>query len=368
MIHQGRTRINKAPGSLIALNTMRKLKYLLVYLLPVSVYLSFQRSGLFTFLPVFTVFVLVPLLELFLPADHSNLEKDAYLQEKSSKLYDWILYLAVPVQVGLLVYFLFTIEQTPYPTVTFFGRTVAMGLLCGVLGINIGHELGHRPERFNQFLGEILLLSSLNTHFLPYHNEGHHREVATPQDPATAKRGQSLFSFWFTSHFGSYVKAWKIENKRMQRQSRASWSLYNRMVAYSLANLLVLGSILYVFGWKGLLAFVLAAVIGILLLETVNYIEHYGLLREKTASGRYERVRHVHSWNSDHQIGRLMLFNLSRHSDHHYKASKKYQVLDSLPDSPQMPTGYPGMMVLALLQPLWFSVMNRKLDLLQGNS
>ena len=140
------------------------------------------------------------------------------------------------------------------------------------------------------------------------------------------------------------------------------------MVVYSLANVILLGLILYIFSWKVLLAFVLAAIIGILLLETVNYIEHYGLLRQRTASGRYERVRHVHSWNSDHQIGRLMLFNLSRHSDHHYKASKKYQVLDSLPDSPQMPTGYPGMMVLALVQPLWFRVMDRKLDLLQGTS
>lgn len=341
---------------------------MLVYLLPFSVYLSFQRTGLLTLLPVFTVFVLVPLLELLLPADHGNLEKDDYLQEKNSRFYDWILYLAVPVQVGMLVYFLFTIEQTPYPSSTFFGRTLAMGLLCGVLGINIGHELGHRPERIDQFLGEILLLSSLNTHFLPYHNEGHHREVATPKDPATAKRGQSLFSFWVTSHFGSYAKAWKIENKRMKRQGKASWSLSNRMVVYSLANVILLGLILYIFSWKVLLAFVLAAIIGILLLETVNYIEHYGLLRQRTASGRYERVRHVHSWNSDHQIGRLMLFNLSRHSDHHYKASKKYQVLDSLPDSPQMPTGYPGMMVLALVQPLWFRVMDRKLDLLRETS
>ena len=140
------------------------------------------------------------------------------------------------------------------------------------------------------------------------------------------------------------------------------------MVVYSLANVILLGLILYIFSWKVLLAFVLAAIIGILLLETVNYIEHYGLLRQRTASGRYERVRHVHSWNSDHQIGRLMLFNLSRHSDHHYKASKKYQVLDSLPDSPQMPTGYPGMMVLALVQPLWFRVMDRKLDLLRETS
>ena len=126
--------------------------------------------------------------------------------------------------------------------------------------------------------------------------------------------------------------------------------------------MLVLGSIYYFLGFQVLIAFVLAAVIGILLLETVNYIEHYALLRKINDKGRYERVRHSHSWNSDHQIGRLMLFNLSRHSDHHYKASKKYQVLKSLEDSPQMPTGYPGMMVLALVPPIWFGLMNPHLD------
>jgi len=134
------------------------------------------------------------------------------------------------------------------------------------------------------------------------------------------------------------------------------------MVVYSIANILLLGSIYYFLGFKVLIAFVLAAVVGILLLETVNYIEHYALLRKINENGRYERVKHIHSWNSDHQIGRLMLFNLSRHSDHHYKASKKYQVLESLEDSPQMPTGYPGMMVLALLPPIWFGLMNPHLD------
>jgi alkane 1-monooxygenase len=238
---------------------------------------------------------------------------------------------------------------------------MAMGLMCGVMGINIGHELGHRTSRREQFLGEILLLTSLNTHFLPYHNEGHHREVATPDDPATAKKGQWLFVFWITSHFGSYVKAWRIENNRMRKNGKSVFSLSNRMVSYSLANIALLFSIYYFFNVTVLFAFILSSVVGILLLETVNYIEHYGLLRERNSEGRYERVKRTHSWNSDHQIGRLMLFNLSRHSDHHYKSSKKYQVLESLEESPQMPTGYPGMMLLALFQPVWFAIMDKKL-------
>lgn len=341
---------------------MRKVKYFLVYLLPLTVFIAFHGNGMMSFFPMFVFFVLVPLLELFLKADNSNFDEETALLEKNSPVYDWILYLAVPVQVGMLLYYLNVISETPLDSLEFYGRIFAMGLMCGVMGINIGHELGHRPERFNQFLGEILLLTSLNTHFLPYHNEGHHREVATPKDPATAGRNQWLFHFWMDSHFGSYVKAWRIENSRMKKRGKRIISIHNRMVAYTIANALLLLGIYYFYNLKVLVAFILSAVIGILLLETVNYIEHYGLLRKKNEKGRYERVRHVHSWNSDHQIGRLMLFNLSRHSDHHYRASKKYQVLESLEDSPQMPTGYPGMMVLALLPPLWFHLMNRELE------
>ena len=341
---------------------MIRLKYLFVFILPLGVYFAFNRQGWSTFSPIIFTFVLIPVLELFLKPDKENFDQETMLKEKKSRIYDWILYLSVPIQLLMLVSFLFVIELTPINSVGYVGKVFAMGLLCGVLGINIGHELGHRPSRWVQFLGELLLLTSLNTHFLPYHNEGHHREVATPDDAATAKKGQSLFSFWITSHFGSYIKAWKIENNRMKRLGKSVFSLSNRMIIYSMANLLLVFGIYYYFDSKVLLAFILAAVIGILLLETVNYIEHYGLLRKKNESGRYERVKHWHSWNSDHQIGRLMLFNLSRHSDHHYKASKKYQVLESVPESPQMPTGYPGMMMLSLIPPLWFAVMDKKLD------
>jgi len=314
-----------------------------------------------TFFPVFVFFILVPLIELFLKPDRANFDPETMLKERNSKVYDWILYLCLPIQLLMLLSFFYVIDLTPSDSLSFYGKCMAMGLMCGVMGINIGHELGHRTSRWEQFLGEILLLSSLNTHFLPYHNEGHHREVATPDDPATAKKGQLLFVFWITSHFGSYVKAWKIENHRMRKNGKSVFSLSNRMVSYTLANIALLFSIYYFFNATVLFAFILSCVVGILLLETVNYIEHYGLLRQKNSEGRYERVKRTHSWNSDHQIGRLMLFNLSRHSDHHYKSSKKYQLLESLEESPQMPTGYPGMMLLALFQPAWFAIMNKKL-------
>ena len=343
---------------------MKRLKYLLVYLLPITVYISFTSEGIITLLPVLLFFGFVPLLELFFKADSENFDRETAKLEKENKLYSWILYATVPIQF-ITLFFFFYIIQDPLTVTEYIGRISAMGLMCGVFGINVGHELGHRINKVEVFLGELMLLSSLNTHFLPYHNGGHHFNVATPKDAATARKNEPLYIFWVRSHFASYLNAWQLENKRLLNENKNVISFHNKMMRYSIANLLVLGTIFYFFGFIVLLSFIAAAVIGILQLETVNYIEHYGLLRKKNENGRYEKVRHHHSWNSDHIIGKLMLFNLSRHSDHHYNGSKPYQVLKSLPESPQMPTGYPGMMLLSLIPPLWFKYMNSKISSIQ---
>ena len=265
----------------------------------------------------------------------------------------------------MLIFFFYEIQESL--TVTeYIGRISSMGLMCGVLGINVGHELGHRTNKVEIFLGELMLLTSLNTHFLPYHNGGHHFNVATPKDAATARKNEPLYFFWIRSHFTSYLNAWQLENKRLLNDNKSIISFHHKMLKYSIANLLIIISIYFYFGKIALIGFLAAAVIGILQLETVNYIEHYGLLRKKNKLGRYEKVRHHHSWNSDHVIGKLMLFNLSRHSDHHYNGSKHYQILKSLPESPQMPTGYPGMMLLSLIPPLWFKYMNGKISKIEN--
>ena len=340
---------------------MKRIKYLFVYTIPITVFFAFTKDGFWTFMPLIVFFGFVPLIELFVAPDKANMDKKTADDEKNKKIYDYILYGTLPIQVGFLIWFMFIIAETPFGSVEYIGRITAMGFMCGVIGINVGHELGHRQARWEQFLGEILLLTSLDTHFLPYHNAGHHRNVATPEDSATARKNELLFSYWIRSHFGSYIEAWQLENIRMKSDGKPWFSFQNRMVVYSLANIVLVAVIHLVFGAHVLIAFLGAAIFGIMLLETVNYIEHYGLLRKKNEHGRYEPVRHHHSWNSDHPIGRTILFNLSRHSDHHYNGSKKYQVLKSHEKSPQMPTGYPGMMLLALAQPLWFWVMNKKL-------
>jgi len=246
------------------------------------------------------------------------------------------------------------------------GRIWVMGLLCGTFGINVGHELGHRVNKFEQVLAKALLLTSLYMHFFTEHNKGHHKRVATPDDPSSARYGEIIYLFYFRTIIFSYISAWHIANTEIRKKGKSIFSLQNEMIQFTLIQLAFIAVIFFLFSWLVLLYFLAAAMIGILLLETVNYIEHYGLQRKATGNGTYERAMPAHSWNSDHVIGRLMLFELSRHSDHHYLASRKYQVLRHHNESPQMPTGYPGMMILSLFPPAWFYVMNRRIKKLQA--
>jgi alkane 1-monooxygenase len=241
-------------------------------------------------------------------------------------------------------------------------RIFTMGLLCGTFGINVGHELGHRKNKFEQFLAKASLLSSLYMHFFIEHNKGHHKNVATKDDPNSARKGELIYFFYFRTIIFSYIGAWKIANEDVKKKGHSIFSFYNEMLLYQLVQLGSILSIYFIFGSTITLYFLAAAAIGIALLETVNYIEHYGLSRKEIAAGKYERTLPQHSWNSNHVIGRLMLFELSRHSDHHYLASRKYQVLRHSDEAPQMPTGYPGMMILSLIPPLWFYVMNKKIE------
>lgn len=230
---------------------------------------------------------------------------------------------------------------------TWAGHVVAMGISMGVLGINIAHEMGHRKEKFYQHFGQLLLGTSLYMHFYIEHNKGHHRFVSTPEDPASARRGENVYVFICRSIWGQWKSAWKLDPKMMKK--------------FISLEVLLLGVIWGVFGVHTFFSFVLASFIGIFLLENVNYIEHYGLARAVNPSGRFEKVTPVHSWNSDHFFSRGVLFNLSRHSDHHAYANRPFPLLEHHDESPQLPTGYPGMMLLALFPLAWFKVMNPRL-------
>jgi alkane 1-monooxygenase len=254
-----------------------------------------------------------------------------------------------------------SLKQEQLSTIDIIGRVLSMGLLCGAFGINVAHELGHRVNKMEQTFAKLLLLTSLYMHFFIEHNKGHHKHVATPHDPSTAKYNQTVYAFWIQTLIGTYLSAWKIANEEVEKKGKRWYSLQNEMLLFQIIQLLFVLAIYYFFGTMSALLFVLAAFMGGLLLETVNYIEHYGLSRNPTTEAQFERVQPHHSWNSNHIIGRLMLFELSRHSDHHYLASRKYQILRSFDNAPQMPTGYPGMILLSLFPPLWFKIMHQQI-------
>ena len=337
---------------------MKDLKYMAAMSLPLAAIISVLFKGYWSYFTPFYAFVIIPILELLLPHDTSNHEGEAREKKEKSKLFDWMLYLNVPVVFGLLCYTLFDITTTVYATYELVGLVFSVGIVLGTNGINVAHELGHRQKTMERHLGKLLLLPSFYMHFYIEHNFGHHAQAATAEDPATARYNQSLYSFWFTSVTRQYFSAWKLQQRLLTTSNKGFFSFTNDMLWYSLFQLAYLVLITMFFDKLGLLFALGAGIVGFLLLETVNYIEHYGLMRKKLPSGRYERVREVHSWNSNHVMGRIVLYELTRHSDHHYKSSKKYQVLDYYDISPQMPFGYPTSMVMSFVPPLWFNIMN----------
>lgn len=350
-------------------NTVNRWKYAscLVFI-PISIIAFYTGGWLGFFLPFF-VFGIIPALELFLPASTTNMSDEEEKEALSDPLYDKLLYAVVPGQYLILLAFLIAFSTVEMNAIHAIGAIWTMGITCGVYGINVAHELGHRKKPHEQRMSQALLLSTLYMHFFIEHNRGHHSNVATENDPATSRYGENLYTFWVRSVVYSWLSAWNIENTRLSRKRKGETSLLpvwlspqNQMLQFQLIQVAFVTGIYAVFGLVPMLAFIAASVIGFLLLETVNYIEHYGLMRQQKDNGRFESVLPIHSWNSDHGLGRLFLFELSRHSDHHAHAARKYQVLRHFDESPQLPTGYPGMMVLSMVPPLYFKVMDRTFD------
>ncbi len=340
---------------------LRGMKYALVYTTPIVVILSILSGNYWSYSAVILLFVIIPFLELFTKGSAKNLDKIEEAIAKEDKIYDWLIYGLVPFQYIILIIFLFQVSNEHLPLYYKIGATIAYGMACGIVGINAAHELGHRVTWYEQLFSKMLLLTTLYMHFFIEHNRGHHKNVSTDDDPASSRLGETVYAFYVRTIWGSWISAWHLETEKLKRKNTAVLSYKNEMLLYQIVQLLLLIGIGLFFGVKTLLLFMLGSVIGILLLETVNYIEHYGLRRKKNGD-KYERTMPIHSWNSNHPVGRLILLELSRHSDHHYMASRKYQILRHFDESPQMPTGYPGMLLLALFPALWFKIMHRRID------
>lgn len=340
---------------------MKDLRYLAAFSLPLSALLSIKILGYWSYFTVIYAFVLIPIFELLLPVIKTNLSEDEIEVKKNKKLFDALLLFNLPIIYGLVVYAVFTVTTKNLSTIEFVGLVLSVGIVLGTNGINVAHELGHRKSLFMRVCAKLLLLPSFYMHFYIEHNFGHHAHAATPEDPATAKYNQTVYSFWLTSVTKQYYNAWRIQRNLLKKANARFFSIQHDMLWYTLLQIGYLVIAFAAFDVTGLYFALGTGIVGFLLLESVNYIEHYGLLRNIKPSGRYEPVKEIHSWNSNHLIGRIILYELTRHSDHHYRASKKYQLLNYHEISPQMPYGYPTSIVLSFFPPLWFKIMNKRI-------
>ena len=344
---------------------MKDLKYLLAFTIPMSCWLALRIKGPFSYATVIYAFGLIPILELIFSSSDSRYTDEQKSSRAVDFFFDVLLYLNIPLVFATLYvgfHTLLTSKLVPYEQL---GLVLSIGIVLGTNGINVAHELGHRVKKSEQFLAKLLLLPSLYMHFFIEHNLGHHKHVGTPEDPATARKNQSVYSFWWSSITGQIISAFRIQRHLLKVNQAGYFSLKNELLWFVLIQLWYLIVVLWVFGSTGLFYAMGFALVSVLLLETINYIEHYGLMRELKGE-RYERVTPVHSWNSNHVIGRMVLYELTRHSDHHHRASKKYQVLESIEESPQLPYGYTTSMVIAMVPTLWFGLMNKRLDRLHN--
>ena len=312
------------------------------------------------------IFVLVPLLDLRFGPDRQNPPHDAMKALETDKYYRYCTYAYIPFQYASVVWaaHLFTAHdlswlgyEGPLPWTAKIGLTLSVGMLGGV-GINAAHELGHKKDTLERWLSKIALAQSCYGHFFIEHNRGHHVRVATPDDPASARMGESLWAFLPRCVLGSLRSSWRLEAKRMRRRKKRVFDIRNDVINSWMMSMVLWGVLLAIFGPALIPFIVIQAVFGILLLETTNYLEHYGLLRQTTASGRYERCTPEHSWNSDHLMTNLFLFHLQRHSDHHANPTRRYQVLRSFDGAPNLPSGYASMICLAFIPPAWRKVMD----------
>ena len=336
---------------------IKDLKYLMSYSIALTAFIGILYGGPFVYLTVVYTFLFIPILESYTKEGKNTYTDDEKKNRNLDPFFDFLLYLNIPIVFGI---FFISLNTLLYANTYFeiVGIILSSSIVMATNGINVGHELGHRKSLFSRTCSKLLYLPCQYMHFFIEHNYGHHINVATPNDPATAKYKQNLYSFWISSVTKTYLSAWKIQLKLLRVSKLSFFSFKNDMIFYTVFQTLFLIFIYFNYGLIITLYSLIMSIISFLFLETINYVEHYGLLRKIKPNGRYERVKPHHSWNSNHTIGRIVLYELTRHSDHHFKSSKKYQVLESIQDSPQLPYGYPTSILISFFPPLWFWIMN----------
>ncbi|SFF37041.1 alkane 1-monooxygenase [Fontimonas thermophila] len=313
--------------------------------------------GLFTWSGPLLIYGLIPLLDWLVGEDRNNPPEAAVAQLENDRYYRAIVYAYLPTQYAVTVLGTWVAVTADLAIWEYIGLVLSVGAVNGI-GINTAHELGHKRENLDRWLAKLTLAPVAYGHFFVEHNRGHHKNVATPEDPASSKMGESFWAFLPRTVIGSLRSAWAIEKARLQRNKQSVWSLDNENLQAWAMTIVLFGALTACLGWPALLFLVLQAAYGASLLEVINYIEHYGLLRQKLPDGRYERCQPRHSWNSNHIVTNLFLYQLQRHSDHHANPTRRFQALRHFDDSPQLPSGYASMLIPAYVPWLWFRLMD----------
>lgn len=352
------------------MNLGRKLGYFTAFILPGLVVGGYYLGGWWNFITVLDVFIILPLIDQSVGIDTTNVPKERVKLISNEFYYRFVTYVWTWFQLAFVGWGFYVIAFGNISTwFEWVGFILSFALVTGGIGITVAHELGHKKSALERFYSKIMLMTVCYMHFYIEHNRGHHVHVATPEDPATARKNETFYAFWVRSVFGGYAHAWKLENERLRRIGNHPLSIHNNMIWFTLLPLIFCGGITAGFSlltgnfvWQVPVFFFGQSFVAFTLLELVNYVEHYGIQRKEVSPGRYERVTPIHSWNASHLISNFFLFQLQRHSDHHANAIKRYQVLDHYDESPQLPAGYPTMIIIALAPPLWFAIMNKRLE------
>lgn len=306
------------------------------------------------------VFVGLPLLDFAVGVDATNPPDSVLKFLEQDRYYRWCTYVFIPIQYAGLVFACWLWSGGDLSVLDSLGLALTVGVVGG-LAINTAHELGHKRASSERWLSRVALAQTGYGHFFIEHNRGHHVRVATPEDPASSRLGESFWAFLPRTVAGSLRSAWGLEAARLDRLGKSHWGPHNDVLGAWAMTVGLFAVLAIVFGPVVLPFLLIQAAVGFSLLEVVNYLEHYGLLRGKREDGRYERCLPEHSWNSNNVASNVLLYHLQRHSDHHANPTRRYQALRHVEEAPQLPTGYAGMIVLAWFPPLWRRVMDPRL-------
>lgn len=308
-------------------------------------------------LPIVVFYVLVPVLDKVIGEDRGNPPESVVTQLEADPYYRVITFLLVPLLIAGFIFNAWFVSAVPLSSMGWIAVMLSNGFMCGY-GINLGHEMGHKTTVLERFAAKLVLSLSFYGHFNVEHNRGHHATVATPQDSASSKLGETIYGFFWREYPGAFKRAWQLEATRLQRRNQALWSWQNEVIQSTLITLVLYIGLTLWLGIEVLPFLLLTALWSSFQLTSANYIEHYGLARKRLPNGRYEPCRPQHSWNSNFLLSNWTLFHLQRHSDHHTYPMRRYQSLRHFDASPQLPAGYYSMFLLSYVPPLWFKVMD----------